>query len=241
MAFELSYKEIEAQRQATLKLIELALDDLAVIWSMIPDPTDGNIVRMVLEDALTDIIQTYGANVAVHASQQFETLRTANKVTGRFTALSAKVPERDRINGHMRAAIEPIFRGENSRPDLAFMEVQGLVNRMVHEPYRRTMDENTARDGKALGFARVTNSSDPCDFCLMLSSRGPVYGKKSSIHRKDGRKYHSLCSCVAVPYFDAKTEVEGYDPDALLEQWNERESARISRAADKTAKAALAA
>ncbi|MFF5793687.1 hypothetical protein ACFY5D_16700 [Paeniglutamicibacter sp. NPDC012692] len=237
MAFELSYTEVEAQRQTTMKLIESALQELAIIWDAIPDKTDGAIVRMVLEDALGDIIQTYGQVVATHAAQQFDSLRAANKVPGRFTALVAKTPERARVNAHIGAVIEPIFRGAGSNPGLAYKQVQGLVDRMVQEPFRRTIDENVGRSGsRAQGYARVPSSSEPCDFCLMLASRGAVYGPKSGKYRADGKKFHSLCYCQLIPVFDDRTEIEDYSPEALLEQYKDRQAEKAEKVLAKSAK-----
>ncbi|WP_279020462.1 hypothetical protein [Mobiluncus mulieris] len=37
-----------------------------------------------------------------------------------------------------------------------------------------------------------------CDFCLMLASRGPVYGS-SETAGGEGNKYHDHCDCIPVP------------------------------------------
>lgn len=37
-----------------------------------------------------------------------------------------------------------------------------------------------------------------CDFCLMLASRGPVYGS-SETAGGEGNKYHDHCYCIPVP------------------------------------------
>lgn len=74
-------------------------------------------------------------------------------------------------------------------------------------------------------YARVPTSGNPCDFCLMLASRGFVY--YDQVRAEEGR--HAHCSCVAVPGNGADatspTQIEGYDPDALYDLWQGRLSA----------------
>lgn len=67
-------------------------------------------------------------------------------------------------------------------------------------------------------FARVPQGSTTCDFCLMLASRGFVYLTEESAG--EFNKFHRNCDCRIVPGYEG-AEVEGYDPDALYEQWRE--------------------
>lgn len=79
-----------------------------------------------------------------------------------------------------------------------------------------------------------------CDFCLILASRGPVYGTKSDAGG-DGNKYHSDCDCVPVPVkgrwvvddsprgFHWEGQDPGYDFETLYEQeykpfWQENDT-----------------
>lgn len=54
-----------------------------------------------------------------------------------------------------------------------------------------------ARDPAALGWARV-GGADPCAFCLMLISRGPVYKSEQSASFHP----HYRCECTPQPVFD---------------------------------------
>lgn len=60
---------------------------------------------------------------------------------------------------------------------------------------RSTILDNVRRDRLALGWARVT-SGDPCAFCAMLASRGPVYGEETADFQA-----HDSCSCTAEPVY----------------------------------------
>lgn len=81
---------------------------------------------------------------------------------------------------------------------------------------RATVDEVVASDPVALGWMRVTDA-DPCAFCAMLASRGPVYRSAATAGGTDPRDlfdgedpvshYHNGCQCVVVPVFDRTGQV----------------------------------
>lgn len=65
----------------------------------------------------------------------------------------------------------------------------------------QTAERGTARykDGRParIGYARVLTGRESCPFCTMLASRGPVYKEDTVLYRKDGRKFHDHCDCIA--------------------------------------------
>ena len=65
---------------------------------------------------------------------------------------------------------------------------------------RRVIRGQVLDDGSAWGWARVTDA-DPCEFCKMLASRGPVYKSARSAGRVDLHRYHDGCGCNVVPLF----------------------------------------
>jgi len=67
-------------------------------------------------------------------------------------------------------------------------------------------------------WARVLTGLENCTFCTMLASRGFVYGSES----KASAGRHRNCDCRVVPGLPG-TSVEGYDLDAVAEQWAEYE------------------
>ena len=90
---------------------------------------------------------------------------------------------------------------------------------------------NGYRDTARVLYARVPGGEDTCAFCNMLASRGPVYRSAESAGADDPDHYHANCQCEIVPMFDSvyqgqasrmhslSTSVEGYDPDALYDQY----------------------
>ena len=86
----------------------------------------------------------------------------------------------------------------------AFTKFSGIVRRQVMSGGRMMIDATTRRDQSAVGWRRVTDGN-PCTFCAMLASRGPVYVSKDNTDgtvmrnaRGGGMKllYHGHCGCT---------------------------------------------
>lgn len=123
-------------------------------------------------------------------------------------------------------------------PDARVRRLMGaLAADQVKRTANRTMNRNCERDG--VRYARVPTGAETCGFCIMLASRGFVYASARSAGELD--HYHRSCDCKVVPGFPGVTEVEGYDPDALLDLYSEARSrlggspstSRISREIEK--------
>jgi len=78
----------------------------------------------------------------------------------------------------------------------AVTKFAGIGRRAVMSGGRMMIHESTARDGNAVGWRRVTDG-DPCTFCAMLATRGPVYGKNTVLSTGEGLRYHGSCGCTA--------------------------------------------
>ena len=99
-----------------------------------------------------------------------------------------------------------IGRGETatSAHAKAFTKFSGIARRQVLDGGRKMIDSTTASDSRAIGWRRVTDGN-PCTFCAMLASRGPVYQAKSAqgnVMRPlrgggSGLRYHGHCGCTA--------------------------------------------
>jgi len=92
--------------------------------------------------------------------------------------------------------------GESEREakNTALVIASGEAQRQVARGQRKTTMTMVRADQAALGWARVTGSSatGPCAFCVMLASRGPVYGSS----RAAGFEAHGNCQCTAVAVFN---------------------------------------
>lgn len=77
-----------------------------------------------------------------------------------------------------------------------FVRLAGAVGRHVLDGSRETIIGSVRSDPRAVGWERVT-SANPCDFCLMLESRGAVY-KEWTVDFQA----HDNCACTAEPGFE---------------------------------------
>ena len=78
----------------------------------------------------------------------------------------------------------------------ALVTASGSAVRHVLNGGRETLLTLVEADETALGWARVTDG-DPCAFCAMLASRGPVYKSAATA----GFKPHDNCACVPEAVF----------------------------------------
>lgn len=98
---------------------------------------------------------------------------------------------------------------------VALVEASGAASRQIFEGGRKAMLTVIDRDDVALGWARVTDS-DPCYFCAMLASRGPVYGSR----RQAGFEAHDHCGCTAEPVFSRDAAWPGRGRE-FQQLWND--------------------
>jgi hypothetical protein len=94
------------------------------------------------------------------------------------------------------------------------VDISGAATRHVMNGGRDELLNAADNDPQALGYIRVTDG-DPCYFCAMLASRGPVYDDLS-FDQSDPRfvgpgehKVHDHCGCSTEPVFDRKTKWPG--------------------------------
>ena len=88
---------------------------------------------------------------------------------------------------------------------------------------RSVIDDAVTSDPKAIGYLRI-GDGDPCYWCAMLNSRGPVY-KGDSFERSDPRfhgpgdaKCHDGCGCSLRPLY-SRPDLADTDQPELERQW----------------------
>lgn len=93
-----------------------------------------------------------------------------------------------------------IARGRTQREarDTSFVESSGVASRHVLTGGRQSLLTLLTADPKVHRWIRVTDG-DPCGFCAMLASRGPVYLTEDSA----GFKAHDHCACTAEAVYHA--------------------------------------
>lgn len=115
------------------------------------------------------------------------------------------------VTGPVRVR-QRIERGQEAPQalEVAGVEVAGAASRQALYGGRKAMLELVRADKAALGYIRVTDFQ-PCAFCAMLASRGPVY-KSDSFTESDPRfegagkqKVHDHCGCTIESVYSVRT------------------------------------
>lgn len=103
---------------------------------------------------------------------------------------------------------------------LALVDVMGASVKGVMDGAREATQTKMANDENAIGYQRVIRSANPCHFCTMLASRGPVYIPENNAgvtvqnasSPRYGKSYHENCQCEVLPIYD---EDEPWHENAL--------------------------
>ncbi|MDU7427939.1 MAG: hypothetical protein E7K79_04035 [Actinomyces urogenitalis] len=178
-------------------------------------------VRDGLLELIPDLVNEYGDVAASAAADWYEQVRST-EAAGPYRAVLAEPVPREQVEGTVRAAARHLFTG-----DVAVTQriLEGALHRYITNQARNTTVRNTLRDPQAKRFARVPRGKS-CAWCALLGSRGFVYATAKSAG--ENNQYHDKCDCQIVPAFDDDPpEIEGYDPDALFQEYNEARNAVI--------------
>lgn len=186
-------------------LIDLErLDETAAEWI-------GFVVDLIL------LYRTQSVDRALSYYDEFRRVETGQPLANRGNYRSLVTPEPAAIRtsllvtgpigvkSRIKKGINP-----NVAKAKALVDVTGAASRHVLDGGRQLITKAVDMDELAVGFSRVTDD-DPCAFCAMLASRGPVYASRAtagrtterSKKRGPGKEYHDHCGCsVEAIYFE---------------------------------------
>lgn len=204
-----------AEFSAAQRQIEgLVTRDLRQIWSAL-DLSNPAAARDLLLEVTPLLVVRYGQVAATVAADFFEDV----------AKVAAMVPVIDHslaVVGSTRWAVGPLWDGESEK---ALNMLTASSTRHVAQYGRDTIHTSTKR-ARGYSYARVPSGSDTCDFCIMVASRGAVYGSRRDAGG-DGNEYHERCYCVPTPVRGESDYPDGYDPDALYEKYMENRNAGV--------------
>jgi len=85
---------------------------------------------------------------------------------------------------------------------IAAAQVAATVAYAAKDGARRAVEQAVELDRAVQAWLRITGA-DPCAFCAMLASRGPVYksAQNAGANLEAGVEYHPNCNCTIVPAF----------------------------------------
>jgi hypothetical protein len=97
------------------------------------------------------------------------------------------------------------------------VQIAGAMSRITLDAGRQTVMDAVEEDREAIGWIRITDA-DPCAFCAMLASRGPVFSEDTADFQA-----HAHCACIAAAVWSRDEAWLGHSED-LYQQWK-RETA----------------
>jgi hypothetical protein len=207
----------EQHRLAQLALRSAFMRELVRLWPLINldrlDETAAEWISFVADLILT--YRTQSVDKALSYYDEFRRAETGQPLANRGNYRSLAEPEPAAIRtsllvtgpigvkSRLRKGVNPTVAKAK-----ALVDVSGAASRHVLAGGRQLIVEAAHADDLALKYARVTDG-DPCAWCAMLASRGPVYATERtavrttsrSKKRGPGREYHDHCGCTVEPGF----------------------------------------
>lgn len=182
-----------------------SIRDLTLLWKAV-DPTNLRDTIDVFSQAAAILMDRGYDQSAADGANYFTLFRRVEGARGPAptVALAARAPlveTRGLLRGSALIGIIAARRAGMSvqeSSDKGLVRVIGTFAKLMLAGGNRTVLGAVQRDRAALGWARVTSSDDPCAFCRLLSSRGPVYQSEASADFET----HDFCACTAEPVYD---------------------------------------
>lgn len=200
----------EAYRRLNARLAVLTVAQMRQLWRLLDvDDIDGT-VQGWLNAALPAIRQQRSISVGLSERylRRFRIAEVGQPLTGavpppRFseravrTSLLVTGPYRIRGLLGKGGSLEGAARA-------AFKASAAAATRHVLNGGRDLLLDAVSSDEVALGWVRVTDGN-PCAFCALLASRGPVFKSAAS----GGFQAHDACGCTAEPVYSRDTQWPG--------------------------------
>lgn len=196
-------QQVDQFRTDLNNVVAIARAELRAFWNGL-DKSDPVYTQSELVGFMQDLNDQYGSVSSTVAADWFDEIRETSNVPGVFRSFAADAVPAAQVAGSTGWAL-------STSDGLAAL--LGVSDRLIKQAGRDTIAFNVDRDARA-SYARVPRG-DTCAFCLMLASRGPVYGSKRSAG--EGNKYHSSCDCIPTPSYRDGDLPKGYDPNRLYE------------------------
>jgi len=193
----------DLHRRQQLALRASVVRDVMKLWpAWQPSRPDS---YQAFERAMVLLVQSRSVQSAAISARYYELFRAVDAPGRKVVRTVALAVARD--EAAIRAAVSSTARagvyaalGAGQTYEAAmrngFVRVAGAASREVLNGGRDTIVNEVQRDPTAQGWARVT-SGNPCGFCGMLASRGPVYKEESASFEA-----HDHCSCDAEPVYE---------------------------------------
>lgn len=211
--------EVVRLRDALSRLSGMAKSDLDALSRRAAE-LEPEAAAALLAETFPALAREYGNLSAAVGAEWYDELRAAAGAPGEYRAHQADTYPDAATEARARSASTHLFK-DAAAATMAALSTS--LDKYVKQPARDTIINNAGRDTqwgrdkRGVTFARVPSGADPCDFCIMLGSRGAVYHTAKTAGELG--QFHGNCNCQIVPIGPGDPLPEGYDPAELLIQW----------------------
>lgn len=200
----------QAYRRTQALLAARMAQQVLRVWRDLMNPAKVDASWPAVRAALAPIVQQARAHSAALAGEAYmDARRDAGAPDddfdpeGPLSLLTRRLESALDVTGPVEFK-KAIAAGKNPEQamEAAAVRMVGTTQYLALEGGRQAMQRSIDADKRATGWARVTDA-DPCAWCAMLASRGPVYktAKTAGDPRQGGNTYHDHCACQAWPAF----------------------------------------
>lgn len=191
------------------------LRDLARLWPLF-DPTDFATFDAFAQLAAVLVVNGWQTSAGL-ATSYLSTFAKAERQAP-MRAVLAPALERDVAAESLRATgLVGVLNARRSGFSLesakaaGWVRLAGSATSLVLGGGRETVAESIKASQGVTRWQRVT-SGEPCAFCAMLASRGPVYGEDADFEA------HDHCSCTSEPAFSGSKPTA--EAERFRDQWD---------------------
>lgn len=204
-------EKLNSLSEASQQLVINALDGAQ--WDSVAQ------LRNILVAAMDQVCFTAADHARVIAAGMYDDVRQI-AVGKRLGYLPGLEYDPNATDGAVRAFVQSVEKTGTTG------ELRRLLAERVDYEIKKAAGDCTAAfcrmDRLKPRYARIPSGRETCRFCIMLASRGFVYGSGKAAG--SGNHYHAKCDCRIVQGY-AGMDVEGYDPDAYYRVWRRLENA----------------
>lgn len=168
--------------------------------------------------AVSEVCGAYARMGAGLAARYYDGIRQASRVRTAYHAGAFPGYDADATYSAAISILESVQDGRATKPAADLLG--NLAAREVKNAADRCIRENVKRDPAKPRYAIVPDG-DACAFCQMRASLGYTYADEDAVES------HDHCTCTATPVFGGQ-KVEGYDPDAYKERYDQAAAALAS-------------
>jgi hypothetical protein len=202
-------QQVAEFREANKSLATLAQRDLEDFWRSLNVAGSPEAVRDALLEFFPELVAAYGDAAAVLGADWYDALRDVPPSAAAFRAALADPASTEQAQGAVRFLVGPLFADEPD-PASVLVALTGSAQRLILQAGRDTVATSATRDPVRTGWARQPSGRDTCQFCVLLASRGAVYGSQAAAGGP-GNRYHDHCDCVQVIIRSRSDYPEDYD------------------------------